>query len=85
MDESKTAAVAAAPASPQPAPPPLRPGAPRETPAPAAAPPPCASDALVEQWWNDHFPGSAVARVTAAWNAAFTAKEDLKRRLKKGL
>jgi hypothetical protein len=36
---------------------------------------------VVERWWADHFPGSAVARVTAAWNHAFAAKEELKRRL----
>lgn len=34
---------------------------------------------LIERWWNDHFPGSAVAGVTAAWNHAFAAKEALKR------
>jgi hypothetical protein len=38
-------------------------------------------DALVERWWNDHFPGSPVAQLTAAWNHAFAAKEELKRRL----
>jgi hypothetical protein len=38
-------------------------------------------DALVERWWNDHFPGSPVAATTAAWNHAFAAKEELKRRL----
>lgn len=38
-------------------------------------------DALVERWWTDHFPGSPVAAVTAAWNHAFAAKEELKRRL----
>jgi hypothetical protein len=37
--------------------------------------------ALIERWWNDHFPGSPVAGVTAAWNHAFAAKEELKRRL----
>ena len=37
--------------------------------------------ALVERWWNDHFPGSPVAQLTAAWNHAFAAKEELKRRL----
>jgi hypothetical protein len=37
--------------------------------------------ALVERWWNDHFPGSPVAAVTGAWNHAFAAKEELKRRL----
>jgi hypothetical protein len=35
-------------------------------------------DALIERWWGDHFPGSAVARDTAAWNAAHAAKEALK-------
>jgi hypothetical protein len=38
-------------------------------------------EALVERWWADHFPGSPVAAVTAAWNHAFAAKEELKRRL----
>jgi hypothetical protein len=36
---------------------------------------------LIEHWWHDHFPGSPVAQVTAAWNHAFAAKEELKRRL----
>jgi hypothetical protein len=36
---------------------------------------------LVEHWWADHFPGSPVAQVTQAWNHAFAAKEELKRRL----
>ena len=49
----------------------------------AAARPPALPDhdALVERWWADHFPGSPVAATTAAWNHAFAAKEDLKRRL----
>lgn len=38
-------------------------------------------DMLIELWWADHFPGSPVAQLTAAWNRAVTAKEDLKRRL----
>ena len=38
-------------------------------------------DAIVDAWWADHFPGSPVAQVTQAWNHAFAAKEDLKRRL----
>lgn len=33
---------------------------------------------IVEQWWADHFPGSAVARSTEAWNTAHAAKEKLK-------
>jgi len=40
-------------------------------------------DQLIESWWQDHFPGSAVARDTQAWNAAFAAKEALKRLLKR--
>jgi hypothetical protein len=36
---------------------------------------------IVERWWADHFPGSPVARMTPAWNHAFAAKEELKRRL----
>ena len=39
-------------------------------------------DDIVEHWWADHFPGSPVAQVTPAWNHAFAAKEELKRRLK---
>ena len=45
---------------------------------------PAASESLedtIEHWWADHFPGSPVAQVTAAWNHAFAAKEELKRRL----
>jgi hypothetical protein len=36
---------------------------------------------LIERWWEDHFPGSAIARDTAAWNVAHAAKEMLKRLL----
>ena len=39
-------------------------------------------DQLIERWWQDHFPGSAVARDTQAWNTAHAAKEALKRLLK---
>ena len=39
-------------------------------------------DQLIEVWWADHFPGSAVARDTQAWNIAHAAKERLKRLLK---
>jgi len=38
-------------------------------------------DTEIDRWWHDHFPGSPVAAVTAAWNHAFAAKEELKRRL----
>ena len=38
-------------------------------------------EALIEHWWQQHFPGSPVAQVTSAWNHAFAAKEELKRRL----
>ncbi|HVH76762.1 MAG TPA: hypothetical protein VM755_17740 [Stellaceae bacterium] len=41
-------------------------------------------DALIERWWEDHFPGSAVAGYTEAWNVAHSAKEALKALLKKG-
>jgi hypothetical protein len=27
-------------------------------------------DQLIERWWTDHFPGSAIARDTQAWNVA---------------
>ena len=36
---------------------------------------------MIERWWQDHFPGSAIARDTLAWNAAHAAKEALKRLL----
>lgn len=39
-------------------------------------------DQLIERWWTDHFPGSAIARDTQAWNVAHAAKESLKRLLK---
>jgi len=45
-----------------------------------AAPP--SIELLIERWWADHFPGSAVARDTQAWNIAHGAKEMLKRLLK---
>jgi hypothetical protein len=48
---------------------------------PIAPPPPDGLAAIVERWWDDHFPGSPVAQVTQAWNHAFAAKEELKRRL----
>jgi hypothetical protein len=41
-----------------------------------------AMDQLIERWWGDHFPGSAIARDTQAWNVAHAAKEMLKRLLK---
>jgi hypothetical protein len=47
-----------------------------------ASPASGAIDELIERWWADHFPGSPVAQVTQAWNHAFAAKEELKRRLK---
>ena len=59
--------------------------APEKAAMPASAPEPPLDhlpdhDALIERWWNDHFPGSPVAAITAAWNHAFAAKEELKRR-----
>jgi hypothetical protein len=54
-----------------------------ETGADDATPPaPHAIEKLIERWWADHFPGSPVAQVTQAWNHAFAAKEELKRRLR---
>jgi hypothetical protein len=43
---------------------------------------PVSIEKLIERWWADHFPGSAVARDTQAWNIAHAAKEKLKRLLK---
>ena len=48
---------------------------------PAGSTVPQPIDMLIELWWADHFPGSPVAQLTAAWNQAVAAKEDLKRRL----
>ncbi len=53
---------------------------PDAVPTPGSNPP--GIEAAIERWWNDHFPGSAVAQLTAAWNHAFAAKEELKRRFK---
>ncbi len=44
---------------------------------------PSSIDLLIERWWDDHFPGSAIARDTQAWNVAHSAKEMLKRLLKR--
>jgi hypothetical protein len=52
--------------------------------APPEASPPHPLAALVERWWQDHFPGSPVAQATQAWNHAFAAKEALKRLLTEG-
>lgn len=38
-------------------------------------------DDMVERWFADHFPGSAVARDTLCWNVVHQATEELKRRL----
>jgi hypothetical protein len=43
---------------------------------------PARTDELIDRWWGDHFPGSAVARDTQAWNVAYAAKESLKRLLR---
>ena len=42
-------------------------------------------DQLIERWWQDYFPGSAVARDTQAWNVAHAAMETLKRLLKRSI
>ena len=51
------------------------------SPRPEPTPPPPLLADIVERWWQEHFPGSPVAQVTAAWNHAFAAKDELKRRL----
>jgi outer membrane biosynthesis protein TonB len=59
---------------------------PEPTPQPEPAPqptPPVNAALLVERWWQDWFPSSPVSRDTAAWNHAYQAKEDLKKRLTK--
>jgi hypothetical protein len=53
---------------------------PATVPAPAGAHKPIAPiSELIERWWQDHFPGSAVASHAEAWNVAHAAKEALKR------
>ena len=52
-----------------------------QTAAPGLPEAPQSLEDIVERWWADHFPGSPVAQVTSAWNHAFAAKEELKRRL----
>jgi hypothetical protein len=52
-----------------------------DQPAAAGTPSHPGIEALIERWWEDHFPGSAVARDTQAWNIAHAAKEALKRLL----
>jgi hypothetical protein len=47
-----------------------------------AASPSFGIEGIIERWWQDYFPGSAVARDTQAWNVAHVAKEALKRLLK---
>jgi hypothetical protein len=47
-----------------------------------AAAQPVSIEQLIERWWADHFPGSAIARDTQAWNVAHAAKERLKRLLR---
>ena len=66
--------------APSPAPAPQPPTAPAPQPAPV---PGSAAVLLVERWWQDWFPSSPVSRDTAAWNHAYQAKEDLKKRLAK--
>lgn len=39
--------------------------------------------ALIDRWFDDHFPGSVVARDVEAWNLVHRAKEELKARLSK--
>ena len=53
---------------------------PSDTSAPRPADTPSLTD-IVERWWADHFPGSPVAQIAQAWNHAFAAKEELKRRI----
>lgn len=83
MENVDTNAPAPAPAGPEQATAP-KPAAPAPPASPAMPPQAGAGRdlaAIVEQWWVDHFPGSAVARDTEAWNTAHAAKDDLKRRL----
>jgi hypothetical protein len=46
-----------------------------------ARPEPHSLAQLVDAWFLDHFPGSAVATNTHAWNVVHGAVDDLKRRL----
>jgi hypothetical protein len=58
--------------------------APPEPAAEAARPEPHSLAQTVDDWWEEHFPGSAVARSTEAWNHTYTAVAELKRRLIEG-
>ena len=62
--------------------PPPRDGSAAAANAAPATPSPTRLADLIDRWWHEHFPGSPVAQVTAAWNHAFAAKEELKQRLK---
>lgn len=58
-------------------------GGKREGPAPEAREGEGQFDALIDQWWADHFPGSVVAHYTECWNYAHSAKEALKALLRR--
>ena len=42
------------------------------------------TDAIVDGWFADHFPGSIVAQTTEVWNHVHAAVAELKRRLAAG-
>lgn len=58
-------------------------GEPAEAPQVPARPPapPHPLAELVERWWDDHFPGSHLARDPNAWNLVHGAVQQLKRQL----
>jgi hypothetical protein len=60
----------------------IDPASPEAAPDAAQSEPASAIEQVIERWWQDHFPGSPVARDTQAWNVAYAAKEALKRLLR---
>jgi hypothetical protein len=55
--------------------------APEAAPAAAAEPVPGKYDALVDLWFAECIQNTEIGRYTGAYNVAFAAKEELKRRL----
>jgi hypothetical protein len=52
--------------------------APETVPEPSKPPEPHPSDALIERWWEEHFPNTHLSRDTQSWAIARAAKEKLK-------
>ena len=84
MPDPETVATGAdSPAVPQALPvQPVEPvAAPAAAEAPAAAPAASHTDSIVDLWFAECIQGSEIGRITAAYNAAYSAIGELKRRL----